>query len=525
MDSSELRMNLAALQRIDPYIKTIVDSSSQVALYRYEDEEWKRTNTEGTLFVYERKCQPLHGFLILNRMSPENWVQPITDGIENQIQPPFILYKTKDSDIYGIWFYEEEKCRKIGGTLTKFVAQSEEQRQQQASAGGARKMDLSSLLNKANNKASKELDKPNPRSGDINLRTTKDSPSSGGEKLLRMLASAGTTSAASADANVKNGGGGGGEDRNGPPQQPLTTAPSASSVLEFFAQASQQQQGNNGAGQTGPPPNLMGSPRPPVAAAPGLPTNGPPQANSHPIVGPSVVGPGIIPIMHGVPPGMTLLPQHPGAPPVLVPIIRPGVTSSPGHAGEVGLSARPSGFQPMMNSTQQIHEPPNAMHSLMCNPGTVSVEALERTQREESCTPPHQSSSSKTSSSKQATTNLESDLKSKLNILGGGGGKRTSPSVKHRSPTLEGVGGEPELLSPMAFSSTSSSAQRIVVQPPVTTKEQYNGSTSNPGNRSEVTPLTQGQMVQAMQHLLRTDKTFVAKLHQAYVESLNNKLN
>ena len=94
--------------------------------------------------------------------SPENWVQPITDGIENQIQPPFILYKTKDSDIYGIWFYEEEKCRKIGGTLTKFVAQSEEQRQQQASAGGARKMDLSSLLNKANNKASKELDKPNP---------------------------------------------------------------------------------------------------------------------------------------------------------------------------------------------------------------------------------------------------------------------------------------------------------------------------------------------------------------------------
>ena len=74
---------------------------------------------------------------------------------------------------------------------------------------------------------------------------------------------------------------------------------------------------------------------------------------------PSVVGPGIIPIMHGVPPGMTLLPQHPGAPPVLVPIIRPGVTSSPGHAGEVGLSARSSGFQPMMNSTQQIHEPPN----------------------------------------------------------------------------------------------------------------------------------------------------------------------
>ena len=116
----------------------------------------------------QKMCFCIHkGLYLLNFdfvmfFSPENWVQPITDGIENQIQPPFILYKTKDSDIYGIWFYEEEKCRKIGGTLTKFVAQSEEQRQQQASAGGARKMDLSSLLNKANNKASKELDKPNP---------------------------------------------------------------------------------------------------------------------------------------------------------------------------------------------------------------------------------------------------------------------------------------------------------------------------------------------------------------------------
>ena len=31
MDDSELRMNLAALQRIDPYIKGIIDSSSQVS--------------------------------------------------------------------------------------------------------------------------------------------------------------------------------------------------------------------------------------------------------------------------------------------------------------------------------------------------------------------------------------------------------------------------------------------------------------------------------------------------------------
>ena len=35
MDDSELRMNLAALQRIDPYIKGIIDSSSQVSCRFY----------------------------------------------------------------------------------------------------------------------------------------------------------------------------------------------------------------------------------------------------------------------------------------------------------------------------------------------------------------------------------------------------------------------------------------------------------------------------------------------------------
>ena len=119
--------------------------------------------------------------------SPENWVQPITDGIENQIQPPFILYKTKDSDIYGIWFYEEEKCRKIGGTLTKFVAQSEEQRQQQASAGGARKMDLSSLLNKANNKAN--LSKGRPKLFQTRTGTNKGRARPGIVECTRTLSS------------------------------------------------------------------------------------------------------------------------------------------------------------------------------------------------------------------------------------------------------------------------------------------------------------------------------------------------
>ena len=97
MDTAEeLRMNLASLQRIYPNIATIKESASQVALYRYSaKQEWEKTETEGTLFVYERKCEPMYGFLILNRLSTNNWIQPITSEIDSQLQAPFLLYKTK----------------------------------------------------------------------------------------------------------------------------------------------------------------------------------------------------------------------------------------------------------------------------------------------------------------------------------------------------------------------------------------------------------------------------------------------
>ena len=55
----------------------------------------EKTETEGTLFVYERKCEPTYGFLILNRLNTNNWIQPISSEIDSQLQAPFLLYKTK----------------------------------------------------------------------------------------------------------------------------------------------------------------------------------------------------------------------------------------------------------------------------------------------------------------------------------------------------------------------------------------------------------------------------------------------
>uniref|UniRef100_A0A8C5HFQ6 5'-(N(7)-methylguanosine 5'-triphospho)-[mRNA] hydrolase n=1 Tax=Gouania willdenowi TaxID=441366 RepID=A0A8C5HFQ6_GOUWI len=88
-----LDISLAALQRQDPYINTIVDVASQVALYTLTTGQREKTDVEGTLFIYTRLASPRHGFTIMNRLSMENLTEPITKDLDFQLQDPFLLYR------------------------------------------------------------------------------------------------------------------------------------------------------------------------------------------------------------------------------------------------------------------------------------------------------------------------------------------------------------------------------------------------------------------------------------------------
>ena len=68
-DLTELRMNVAALKRVDPYIKDILETATHVALYTFnaESNEWEKTDIEGALFVYSRNGEPYNNILIMNR--------------------------------------------------------------------------------------------------------------------------------------------------------------------------------------------------------------------------------------------------------------------------------------------------------------------------------------------------------------------------------------------------------------------------------------------------------------------------
>ncbi|XP_068133329.1 mRNA-decapping enzyme 1B isoform X4 [Hyperolius riggenbachi] len=163
-----LDISLAALRRHDPYIQSIVDVASQVALYTFSHRanEWEKTDVEGTLFVYSRSASPMHGFTIMNRLSMENRTEPITKDLDFQLQDPFLLYRNARFCIYGIWFYNKEECQRIA-ELMKNLTQQEQLKAQQAANVEAspmvlhldgKEVDILQMLNKARDEYTKTGD-------------------------------------------------------------------------------------------------------------------------------------------------------------------------------------------------------------------------------------------------------------------------------------------------------------------------------------------------------------------------------
>lgn len=140
-DQSELRMNLAAIKRVDPYAKEILDSSAHVAFYTFNPEgtEWEKTDVEGAFFVYTRNAEPYTSVFINNRLNTNSLVEPLTAGIELQNQTPFLLYRNERSRIRGFWFYNQTECDRLSKVIAHIIkeaaplAESEENQENESS--------------------------------------------------------------------------------------------------------------------------------------------------------------------------------------------------------------------------------------------------------------------------------------------------------------------------------------------------------------------------------------------------------
>ena len=115
----------------------------------------------------------MHGFVVMNRLSTENLVEPITRDFEIQLQAPFLLYKNAKCECYfyralsmnrhfikltlfhhsvaitGVWFYEESECTRIAKKLEALVKEESRRRRTNANHQEKSNVDILSLLTKA----------------------------------------------------------------------------------------------------------------------------------------------------------------------------------------------------------------------------------------------------------------------------------------------------------------------------------------------------------------------------------------
>lgn len=515
---SESEINFKALKKIDPYIKNINLSCSNVALYNFNTHkaEWEKTEVEGTLFLFEREAEPKYGFTIMNRLNPENHIEPVTGHLDFQIQPPFLLYKNSESEIRGLWFYSGDECQKIGNRIQELVKEVEREQEarkaRKAEGGGG---GLSALFQKADKALKQEEAQKQEKAQKQNINTQNNVTADTGKNLLRLLSQPENNNHMSKP----------------PPPQQQPKEQTTSSVNAFFAMASNSQQlrvtpqpvlngGLQGGGVNLPVGvvNLQGG-------GVSLPGGGVGVSN---IEG-GMMGPGGLGLhqsMFGMTGVIQALPISQGLAMGAVPV-----------GGFTPLVVPPGANPAMMSSAHHIHGIINNNPS-----GAMTVEKLEEEQRK-SLSPRNQDihishHNQKRPQGKENLGDLSCKLKEQLGV------KLATSSVQNSESTSStGDRNGPVLMSPLVFSQTANSTS--VTQPAdqnnLAGKTMYeqqrqtmevkslNGmrqfpATNEVKSKREVTPLNQRQMVEAMEYLLKHDDSFVEKLHTAYVQSLQQRL-
>jgi len=124
MDTAQKHaINLSVLKRYDSSITNIIESSSHVVVYSFEPslQTWKKRGIEGTMFIFKRTKEPTTGFLVMNRLTPDNLTVHITANMEIEITGDFVIYKAADDDVNGLWIYEAKDRERVGKLLQEEV--------------------------------------------------------------------------------------------------------------------------------------------------------------------------------------------------------------------------------------------------------------------------------------------------------------------------------------------------------------------------------------------------------------------
>ncbi|XP_076633136.1 decapping mRNA 1 [Colletes latitarsis] len=460
-DLTELRMNVAALKRVDPYVKDILETATHVALYTFNavNNEWEKTDIEGALFVYSRNGEPYNSVLIMNRLNTNNLVEPVTQGLDLQLQEPFLLYRNTRYNIYGIWFYDKLECVRIGAMLNKLVKDSEENRKagnkpavsvKKNSGPNINNVDIFSMLSKA------QEDFNTNRNNSGSRGSTKEGLDSKSPLVTPI---------------TKN--------LSGPLTAPLGPDVTSQSVMDFFAKAKV----NTGHFKAGDQPT-----------AGGTIVN-----ESKPLLARLMSHPAAHTVEHiekqhrSITPQPTTQQQSQATPTTIM------TSNNAGSASALNRSKRRSKVVAQQDSMISTPASINQDVPSSVNQNTTDTNGTTGFLRIQSPT----NALSSNSTNHQASDIIGSSNSNPLASLFAHASATTASEDIITAPTLPGKGSAPALIPPVMFAAPS---------PP------------EPLARP-LEPLTRNQLLQAFNYLLRSDPDFIHKLHEAYVKSFGEILS
>ncbi|KAI9202095.1 uncharacterized protein BJ171DRAFT_461707 [Polychytrium aggregatum] len=116
-------VNLNVLRRHDPAISAIVDTSSHVVVYNFDSatETWKKVGIEGTMFLFRKESLNRYGIFVMNRLSTDNHNEELNSEMEIQVMGDYVIYRTLDDKVVGLWIYEASDRARIAKELEKWV--------------------------------------------------------------------------------------------------------------------------------------------------------------------------------------------------------------------------------------------------------------------------------------------------------------------------------------------------------------------------------------------------------------------
>lgn len=526
-DKSELRMNLAAIKRVDPYAKDIVDSSAHVAFYTFnsDDTEWEKTDVEGAFFVYSRNAEPFNSVFINNRLNTNSLVEPITAHIELQSQPPFLLYRNERSRIRGFWFYNRAECGRIGELVERLIKECGNKNSSGSDATGG--INCSGSGNGNNSiSAIGPITNPEPlvskpidmlrHSGsnvdifsmlskaqqDFNnsLTTTTLGNSSGSDRPL-LIAPAGSLSI------------------------PIPTDGTSQSVMNFFAAAKPAKEVPHFHRMLSAPVHVDQIEKQHRVQTPLQDKSSPPQLTG---LTPHILQRNTAPITYAKAPASG--PNENG-----FSFVRINSPNQQQQQVELGTS-------PLPTTSQRQFSDVLSQGSLVQGEAKVTVAASisggEKLQQKLKSHPPTEAISFESMTQplqkllKKPSANLPSLNSNNINII----------DNNINNNTVNTTPGKPALMPPTMFKSTATPTQVSINNGSksfagVNKKEQkiQKSVLSNVGHSAGITkevpssskpePLTQTQLLQAMSYLIKNDPDFVRKLHEAYLKSFTEMVS